>query len=172
MKSTQTTRTLRWVLFVGLPLLTSQCKKSNDPVATSGGVQGSWRITTYTISPGVTSDLSGKTYTNFFDLLNELPPALANKAITCLTNSTTTFNANNTLTGTWGANCGLDVDTPFEDNSTWKQEGSKLTVTATGTPEVYEVKVDGNTMTLTQTELQDFGEGDKMYTITLVFIRV
>lgn len=172
MKSAQATRALRWVLLAGLPFWFSQCKKSNDAVATSGGIQGSWRITTYTISPGVTSDLTGKTYTNFFDLLGELPGGVGANAVACITTSTTTFNANNTLTGTWGANCSANVETPFEDNSTWKQDGNRLTITSAGTPEVYDVAVDGNTMKLSHTELQDFGEGDKPYTITMVLTRV
>lgn len=170
-------RLTTWALIVAIPLWFGSCKKgSDDPVTpTTASVQGSWKISGYKIDPGVDFLGTGQKNTDLLAYFKSLPNGLGTDLADCLTGTTIIFNANGTVTGTPGAKCSASTNVnPVEDNSTWKLDGTKLTLTSGSDVTVYDTVISGNTLKLSGPEQADFdGDGkDESYTVTLELTKV
>jgi hypothetical protein len=156
-----------WFLVLVLPLWLGSCSKSGSDVVTPAGVEGSWKISAYTINPGVDLFGTGQKSTNLFDVISIFLGA------DCLRDTRTTFNSNGKVTSTPGAKCTATASdtSPIENNSTWKLDGTKLTINDGKESTVYDLALSGNTMKLSSTSQQNLGDGLKTYTIVLEFTR-
>ncbi|RYF58530.1 MAG: hypothetical protein EOO39_34150 [Cytophagaceae bacterium] len=177
MKTMNIARIMAWALVVAMPLWFGSCKKGSDDAVTptTASVQGSWKISGYTINPGVDFLGSGQKSTDLLAALRSLPNGLGNDAVECLTTSTITFNANGKVTGTNGSKCASSAEyNPIEDNASWKLDGNKLTITSGSDVTVYDATISGNTLKLSGQEMEDFdGDGkDEAYTTTLEMTKV
>ncbi|WP_460675141.1 lipocalin-like domain-containing protein [Larkinella ripae] len=155
-----------FLFLLALPLWFASCSKDKDadgnPDVKPNAVEGSWKISG--MKSNVDIDLGNGTKTkDFFVILKAVPGGDA--LIACLTDTKMTFNGNGTITGTPSPNCqstGSDDLNPIDDKSTWKVDGNKLTITSSGTAEVYDMTISGNTMTLSSPtdDLNDDGKAD------------
>lgn len=171
MKKIKSARLCTWALVVALPLWIGSCKKdSNEAVTPTGSsIQGSWRVTGYKIDPGVDFLKTGQKSTDLLAFLQSLPNGLGTDAIACLTQSTITFNSNGKVTAQSSSKCNSSTDgfNPVDDNSTWKLDGNKLTITDSSGSQVYDTVISGNTLKMSQTAMDDYGDGQKNYTTTI-----
>ena len=170
-------RLMAWVLVVGMPLWFGSCKKgSDDPVTPStSAIEGSWRISGFKIDPGIDPLQTGTKNTDLLAFYKSLPNGLGNDLVDCLTSTTITFNNGGKITGKSGSKCSAANDVnPVEDNSTWKLDGNKLTITSGTDVTVYDTVISGNTLKMSGKEMEDFdGDGkDEAYTITLELTKV
>lgn len=172
MKTFTSSRVLTYALIIALPLWFGSCKK-NDDVVTPSSIEGSYRISAYRVDPGV--DLLG-TGTKSNDLLaafKTLPNGIGNDLVECLTTTVVTFNSSGSVTSKEGAKCTPSNDmNPVTDQSTWKLDGTKLTITAGADVSVYDAVKSGNTLKLSQQQMEDFGEGTKNYMLTIEMTKV
>lgn len=156
------------VAFVG-------CKKDNteiNPTPSGSSVEGTWQMTGMKVSPAV--DLgTGKTYSDFFDILSEIPEG--KQAVTCLKDTKITFVKGGKVTAVASAACQSADDSGLgvENNSTWKVQGSKIVLTDTEGTTEYDLSVSASTMSWSQVADEDFdGDGkNTRYTYTLTFRR-
>lgn len=177
MKNLNVVRLMAWALVVAMPMWFGSCKKGSDDAVTptTSSVEGSWRISGYKIDPGVDFLGTGQKSNDVLAYFKSLPNGLGNDLVDCLTGTTIIFNAGGKVTGTPGAKCSASTDVnPVEDNSTWKLDGSKLTLTSGSDVTVYDTVISGNTLKLSGKELEDFdGDGkDETYTVTLELTKV
>ncbi len=167
---------LAWALVVVMPLWFGSCKKGGDDAVTPSmsSIEGNWKISGYKIDPGVDFLGTGQKNTDLLAFYRSLPNGLGNDVVDCLTSTIITFNAGGKITGKAGAKCTASTDmNPVEDNSTWKLDGNKLTITSGTEVTTYDTTISGNTLKLSGKELEDFdGDGkDETYTITLEMTR-
>lgn len=177
MKTITIGRLLAWALVVAMPLWFGSCKKGGDSVVTpsTSSVQGSWKISGYKIDPGVDFAGNGQKSNDLLAYLRSLPNGIGNDLVDCLTSTVTTFNANGKITGTPGAKCTTSSDmNPIDDNSTWKVDGNKLTITSPDEVSTYDIVQSGNTLKLSGKQLEDYdGDGkEETYTVTLEMTKV
>ncbi len=177
MKNKNLVHLLAWALVVAMPLWFGSCKKGSDDAVTptTSSVQGSWKISGYKIDPGVDFLGTGQKSTDLLAFYKSLPNGIGADLVDCLTSTIIIFNANGKVTGTPGAKCSTSTDVnPVDDNSTWKLEGTKLTLTSGSDVTVYDTVSSGNTLKLSGPEKEDFdGDGkDETYTVTLELTKV
>ncbi|AUD02580.1 lipocalin-like domain-containing protein [Spirosoma pollinicola] len=178
MKNKNWVHTFAWVLVLAMPLWFGSCKKGSDDTvtpATSSSIQGGWKISGYKIDPGVDFLGTGQKNTDLLAYFKSLPNGLGTDLVDCLTGTTIIFNANGKVTGTPGAKCTTSTDVnPVEDNSTWKLDGTKLTLTSGTDVTVYDTVISGNTLKLSGPDKEDFdGDGkEETYTVTLELTKV
>lgn len=161
---------MAWALVLAMPMYFGACKKDGGDSVTPNSIEGTYVITGLTINPGIDPLGTGQKTTDLLSFFRSLPNGLGNDAVTCITTSTITFNSNGKVTSKAGQKCDASAVDPADnvpDNSTWKLEGSKLTLTSSTGAEVYDVVRNGNVMSLSQTGTEDYGEGSKQYTTTL-----
>lgn len=175
MKKLISTRLLAYLLMLVLPLWLGSCSKdSNDAVTpTSSAIQGTWRVSAYTIEPGIDLLQTGQKSNDLLSTLRSLPNNLGTDLVSCLTETKVTFNANGQITSVPGAKCTASTDNfnPVEDKSTWKLDGSKLTITDGSGAQVYDTVINGSTLKMSQTGPDDYGEGSKTYTTTIELVK-
>ncbi|AQG82445.1 lipocalin family protein [Spirosoma montaniterrae] len=169
MKTQNAVRLLAWTLVVALPVWFGSCSKSGSDSVTPNTIEGTYVISGMTINPGVDFFQTGQRTTDLLAFFRGLPNGLGNDVVTCLTTTTITFNSGGKLASKAGQKCDVSTVDPtdFDANSTWKLDGNKLTISSGSGVEVYDVTRNGNTMTMAQTETEDYGEGTKTYTTTL-----
>jgi hypothetical protein len=177
MKHKNSVRLMAWAMILAMPVWFGSCKKGSDDAVTptTSSVQGSWRISGYTFNPGVDFLGTGQKSTDLLAYLRSLPNGLGNDLADCLTGTTIIFNASGKVTGTPGAKCSTSTDiNPVEDNSTWKLDGNKLTLTSGSDVTTYDTVISGNTLKLSGQDMEDYdGDGkEEAYTITLVLTKV
>jgi hypothetical protein len=162
-------RRLPWALLLILPLWFGACSKKNTDVAPA--IQGSWRLTAYTIDPAF--DLLG-TGSKTTDLLEFYKQFAGQQLIDCFKAVTITFNADGKLTGATTPQCTNVGASPIGSNGTWALTGSKLKITDGSDVEEYDVSLNGNTLKLSQTAVDDYdGDGKtETGTISLVLTKV
>ena len=177
MKKENVVRLLSWVMIAVIPVWFGSCKKDGDAV-TPSAIEGTWQISGYKISPAF--DLF-KTGTKTNDLLAAYGQILGQDAVTCLTTTKITFVAGGKITEAPGSKCtastvGTDV---AGANSTWKLDGTKLTITSvssgTTSTDVYDTALSGNSLKLSQTDSDTDYDGDgkkDTVTLTLEFTKV
>lgn len=176
-KTRNVARITAWALVVAMPLWFGSCKKGgDDPITpTTSSIEGSWKITGYTINPGVDFYGTGQKSNDVLAYLRSLPGGIGNDAVECLTSTVVIFNANGKVTGTSGPKCSASTNmNPVEENSSWKLDGTKLTLTSGTDVTVYDTAINGNTLKLSGQEMEDFdGDGkDEAYTVTLEMTKV
>ncbi|WP_020600252.1 lipocalin family protein [Spirosoma panaciterrae] len=175
MKNTNVIRLMAWALVMALPMWFSSCKNGGDSTVTpsTSVVEGSWRISGYKINPAI--DLGNGQKTNDLLSIYKLYPS-GNDIVECLTTTVVTFNSGGKVTGKAGPKCNTTMDdvNPIDDNSTWKLDGSKLTITSGTDVSVYDASVSGNTLKLSSQETEDLdGDGkDETYTYTMELTKV
>ena len=169
MKNRNVARLMAWALVVALPLWVGSCKKGGDAVApTRSNIEGSWRITGEKIDPAVDLTGTGKKSNDLFDIYRSSPNG--SDILTCLTTTIITFNGDGRITGKAGSKCTSATNmNPVDDNSTWKVDGSKLTITSGTDVTTYDVVISGNTLTMSNQVLEDldFDGKKETYTTTL-----
>ena len=162
------TRRLSWVLLLLFPFLFSECgKKSTDVVPTSAALQGSWRLTAYTIDPAYDLLGDGKK-TN--DLLAALGSFAGQQFVTCFKAVTLTFNANGKVTSTTTPACTNTNASPVDNGATWALTGSKLKITEGTDVNEFDVSISGNTLRLSQPDTDDYDNDGKKETVTLSLV--
>ncbi|GAB3558834.1 lipocalin family protein [Spirosoma fluminis] len=173
MKAMNFTRLFTWALVVAMPLWFGSCKKDGTDIVTPGGggssVEGTWRISGYKVNPGF-DDGNGNKVTDLLAYLQNLPGGVGKEAVTCLTTTKITFNSNGKITGVAGTGCDASSDmNPVEDNSNWKLDGNKMTITSGNEVTVYDTAVSGNVLKLSSKQQEDFdGDGtEETYTVTM-----
>ncbi|MEZ0485804.1 lipocalin family protein [Fibrella aquatica] len=162
---TFSTRQLSWALLLAIPFWLGACsKKDTDITPSASAIQGSWKVSAYTIDPAF--DLIGSgTKTN--DLLDFYKAFLGQPFVDCFKAVTVTFNANGKITSTTTSACS-SVDASFVANeSTWVLAGNKLTVTEGTDVNVFDVTISGNTLKLAQSITEDFDGDNKNDTATV-----
>ncbi|MFD2932924.1 lipocalin-like domain-containing protein [Spirosoma flavum] len=177
MENRNISRLIAWVLVAAMPLWFGSCKKGSDDTVTptTSSVQGSWKISGYKIDPGVDFSGTGQKSNDLLAYFKSLPNGIGNDIADCLTSTTITFNANGKITGTPGAKCTASTDmNPVEDNSTWKLDGNKLTITSGSDVSTYDTVISGNTLKMSENQLEDYdGDGkEETYTVTLELTKV
>jgi hypothetical protein len=169
MKKSNTAPFVAWTLLVSMLLWFGSCKKSDDAVTPSAAsVQGDWKIVSYKIDPGVDFLGTGTKSNDLLTLYKAFPGG--DDIIACLTTTIITFNSNGKIIGKSGPKCTASGDKgPIEDNSTWKLDGNKLTITTGTDVSIYDTTLSGNTLKLVTQEMEDFdGDGKKEnYMITI-----
>ncbi len=177
MKNGYSFRLVIWelVIIMSLTLLLGRCKKGNDDVVTpiASSVQGSWKISGYKIDPAVDFTGTGQKSNDLLTIFKALPNG--NDLVDCLTSTVITFNSGGTITQKTGAKCNAATDmSPVEDNSTWKLDGSKLTITSGADVSVFDTVISGNTLKMSEKQLADFdGDGkEETYMVTLELTKV
>ena len=151
MKKMNVARLLAWALVVVLPFGFGSCKKGSEDSVTPGtsSVEGSWKISGYKIDPGVDFLGNGQKSTDLLAFYRSLPNGLGNDVVDCLTSTIITFNAGGKITGKAGSKCTASTNVnPVDDNSTWKLDGSKLTITSGTDVTTYDTTVSGNPLKL------------------------
>lgn len=167
---------MAWAMILAIPVWFGSCKKGSDDAVTptTSAVQGSWRISGLKINPGIDFSGNGQKSNDLLALYRLIPNG--NDIVDCLTGTTIIFNANGKVTGTPGAKCSTATDdiNPVEDNSTWKLDGNKLTLTSGSDVTVYDMVISGSTMKLSTSEQEDYdGDGkNETYTTTLEMTKV
>ncbi|GAB3643076.1 lipocalin-like domain-containing protein [Spirosoma arcticum] len=168
MKKLISARSLAYALVVVMPFWFSSCKKGDSDVVTPNSIEGDWRISGYKIDPGIDLLGTGQKNTDLLALFRSLPNG--NDIADCLATTVITFNAGGKVTGKAGSECTTSTDmNPVDDNSTWKLDGTKLTLTSGTDVTTYDTVLSGNTLKMSTQEMEDFdGDGKKEnYTITL-----
>ena len=168
-------RLLAYTLMLALPLWFGSCKKDGTDVVTptNNSIQNTWKVSAYRIEPGVDLLQTGQKSNDLLAALRALPNNLGTDLVSCLTETKVTFNANGQVTSVAGTKCTASTDefNPVSDKSTWKLDGNKLTITDSTGSEVYDVVISSSTLKLSQTGLDDYGEGNKTYTITIELVK-
>ena len=175
MKKSMLTRPLVYALVMALPFWLSSCKKDGTEAVTptNSAIQGTWKVSGYKIEPGVDLLQTGQKNNDLLAILRALPNNLGADLIACLTETKVTFNANGQVTSVPGAKCTASTDdfNPVSDKSTWKLDGNKLTITSSTGSEVFDIVVSSSTLKMSQTGLDDYGEGNKTYTTTIELVK-
>lgn len=171
MKATNLTRLFTWALLIAMPLWFASCKKDGTESVTpsTSAIEGTWRISGYKVDPGF-DDGSGKKITDLLAYLQSLPGGVGNQVVTCLTSTKITFNSNGKITGVAGNGCdAADEFNPVENNSNWKLDGNKLTITDGSDVTVFDTAISGSTLKLSTKQQEDFdGDGkEETYTVTM-----
>ncbi|HEX9958906.1 MAG TPA: lipocalin family protein [Fibrella sp.] len=168
MNMTLSTRRLSWALLLTITFLFGACSKKNtDVTPNSAAIQGSWRLSAYTIDPAF--DLLGKgTKTN--DLLEFFKEFGGQEFVDCFKAVTLTFTADGKINGTTTAQCTNVGSSPIGGNATWVLTGSKLKITEGTDVTDYDVSLNGNTLKLSQTVEDDFDGDNKTETGTLSLV--
>ncbi len=152
-----------------MSLWCGSCSKKSDSVTPStSSVEGTWQISGYKVDPAYFVLKNGqKTNDQLAYITDLLGPAGAD-IITCLTTTKITFVAGGKVTGSPGSTCtASSTDLVPTTNATWKLDGSKLTLTDSSGPEVYDVVVGGTTLKLSQPDSSTDYDGDgKKDTVT------
>ncbi len=158
MSITLASRRFSWILLLTLPLWFGACSKKNtDVTPNSASIQGSWRLSAYTIAPAF--DLLGNG-TKMTDLLEYYKQLGGQQLIDCFKTVTITFNADGKLSGgTSDAKCSGVAASPIGSSGTWVLTGSKLKITDGPDVSDYDVSLNGNTLKLSQTSVDDY-DGD------------
>lgn len=168
-------RLLTYTLIMIMPLWFGSCKKDGTEAVTptNSAIQGTWKVTAYNIEPGVDLLQTGQKSNDLLVALRALPNNLGVDLVSCLTETKVTFNANGQVTSVPGAKCTASTDefNPVDDKSTWKLDGNKLTITDSTGSEVYDVVIGSSTLKMSQTGLDDYGEGSKTYTVTIGLVK-
>lgn len=154
-----------------MPFWFGSCSKKDDAVAPStSAIEGNWRISGYKVDPAIDFLGNGQKSNDLLAALKSLPGGFGNDAVECLTTTVVTFNSNGKITGKAGNKCDTSDDmNPIEENSSWRLDGNKLTITSGSDVTTYDVVVSGNTLKLSAKETDDLdGDGkDETYTMTL-----
>lgn len=145
------TRLSALTLVVALALVTLNCGKDSDDPAPEAAVQGTWKFTGLTATPGVMITGSPIPISDLYSALVLTAP--------CAANVTLAFNAGGTMALSVPANCtalnqsvGVLIDqyTGFSNGAKWAVSSSKLTVTrADGRTQAYDYVASGGALTLT-----------------------
>jgi len=165
------TRRLSWALLLTIPLWFGACSKSTTDV-TPNSIQGSWRLSGYTIDPAF--DFVGNgTKTNDILGFYALLPGGA-QFVDCYKSITLTFAADGKVTGTTSTACsGVDAS-PFGSTATWASSSAgKVKITDGTDVQEYDATISGTTLKLAQTFTDDFdGDGkSETGTVTLVMTK-
>ncbi|MBD2700824.1 lipocalin family protein [Spirosoma sp. BT702] len=176
MKKVNVVRLWAWVSIVALPLWFGSCKKGSDDAVTpsKSAVEGNWKISGYKVDPGIDYTGTGQKTNDLLMILKQVPNGA--DAVECLTTTIITFNSNGKITGKPGTKCSTansDVN-PVDDNSNWKLDGNKLTITSGTEVTTYDAAVSGSTLKMSTQEVDDLdGDGKKeTYTYTLELTKV
>jgi len=176
MKRSYFSRSIAWVFIAVMPFWFGSCSKKDDAVApSSSSIEGNWRISGYKVDPAVTNPLTGQKISDLLDFYRNLPNGIGNDIVECLTTTVVTFNSNGKITGKAGNKCDTSDDmNPIEENSSWRLDGNKLTITSGSDVTTYDVVVSGNTLKMSAKETDDLdGDGkDETYTMTLEMTKV
>ncbi|WP_229310979.1 lipocalin-like domain-containing protein [Larkinella soli] len=163
------------VMLMALSVWFTGCKKDSDgdgdPDVKPSAIEGSWKISGMKTSTPI--DLGNGTKTSdLFVLFQAIPGGEGTKMIACLTDIKIIFNGNGTVTGVDSPKCqSADVDdyNPAGNNSKWKVEGNKVTITdGDGTSTVYDAEFSGSTMKWSS-PMDDIDGDGKDDTITIEF---
>lgn len=162
-----------WILlFFGLTLFFSGCKKENDEVSPAA-VEGRWNITAYRINPALDLGPLGK-IDNLVTFFNGLT------GTTCFTDVTLTFKSGGTIETDNPQSCkdinedAVEEQTGFDETSKWALDGTKLTVSSSsGEKEEYTVSMGSGTMQWVGRRDEDFEQDGTPtnYTVTIDFRR-
>ncbi len=164
---------ITWAMLLMLPLWLSNCSKGGGDSVTPNSIEGTWTISGFAINPGVDFLQNGQKTTDLLAFFKSLPNGAGTDVVTCLTTTTISFNSGGKVTSKAGQKCdAASVDpSTIEDNSTWKLDGTKLTITDNTGTQTFDVNRNGNTMGLSTTGTEDYGEGNKTYTTTIQLTR-
>ncbi|GAB3691629.1 hypothetical protein GCM10027592_09800 [Spirosoma flavus] len=176
MKKVNVVRVWAWVSILALPLWFGSCKKGGtDPITPStSAVEGNWKISGYKVDPSIVYNASGQKTNDLLLVLKQVPGGA--DAVECLTTTIVTFNSNGKITGKPGTKCtaaNSDMN-PVDDNSNWKLDGNKLTITSGSDVTTYDTAISGSTLKMSTQEVDDLdGDGKKeTYTYTLELTKV
>lgn len=176
MKKTNAAQLLAWALVVAMPLWFGSCKKDSAEAVTPNSIEGTWRISGMKIDPAVDFLGTGQKSNDLLAAFRALPNGLGNDFVACLTDTRITFNNGGKVTGQTSAKCNASTDEflPAENNSTWKLDGNKLTITSGSDVTVYDTTLSGNTLSMSQKDTDDLdGDGKtETYTITIEMTKV
>lgn len=175
MKNSHLARLFAYALVMVLPFWFGSCKKGGDDAVTpsTSSIQGSWKISGYKIDPAVDFTGTGQKSNDLLAVFKQLPNG--SDIVDCLTSTVITFNSNGKVTGTAGPKCTAATDmSPVDDNSTWKLDGNKLTLTSGTDVTTYTTAVSGSSLKLSGQESEDYdGDGKpETYTYTLELTKV
>lgn len=174
MKKVNASRLLAWAMILAIPVWLGSCKKGDDPVSpTTSAVVGSWKISGYKIDPAADVLQTGQTNNDLLAVYKQLP--IGADIVDCLTTSTFTFSTDSKVSKTASSKCTLTTDiSPIKDNSTWKMDGSKLTITNGTNVATYDAVVSGSSLKISYPKSEDFdGDGkSENYTYTLELTKV
>ena len=174
MKKANTSRLLAWAMVLAIPMWFGSCKKGDDPVSpTTSAIEGSWKISGYKIDPAVDLLATGQTSNDLLAMYKQLP--IGNDIVDCLTSTVITFNSSGKVTGKGGDKCNKTTDiSPVDDNSSWKLDGTKLTLTSGTEVSTYDTSISGSTLKMSSKQSQDIdGDGkEESYTYTLELTKV
>ncbi|UFH55775.1 lipocalin family protein [Spirosoma sp. KNUC1025] len=168
MKKINAARLFAWVMVLAIPLWLGSCKNDGNNVTPSSSIEGSWKISGFKINPAVDLLQTGQSTTDLFVAYKQLP--IGNDIVDCLTSSVITFNSGGKISGTTGSKCSATTNAnPIDDNSTWKLDGTKLTITSGTEATTYDTVISGNSLKLTFLAAEDYdGDGkNETYTRTL-----
>jgi hypothetical protein len=166
MKYLSPIRSIAWLLLLSLPAWLGACGNKGDSVSPSS-VQGSWRISSYTIDPAFDLTGTGKKTNDAFELYKAVA---GQQAVDCIKTVTITFKSDGTMGGSasTAAAC-RDFVGDFTPTSaaTWKVTGNKLQITDSGTTQEYDIALSGSELKMSQKETDDLDGDGKEETITL-----
>ena len=144
MKDLRLSRLFAWTLLLAIPLWFGSCSKDDNPtIVDTPTVEGSYKISTLTISPALLT---------ITDLLAGSKLFFSNT--TCLNDLTITFKAGGDATTDNPSSCSLipvpvSTFTGIDATSKWSLSGNQLTVTKSdGTKTAYTVLGTGATLKL------------------------
>jgi hypothetical protein len=158
-----TSRILTWAILLALPLWFSNCSKTSSDPAPAATIAGSYKITSYKVSPAV----SGAT-----DIL-ALYAALI--GTTCLTDLTMTFKADGTITQDNPKSCSSANVTLVEGKWTSSSNTQMTIIDSQGVKTSYTIALTSTSLTIIEQTKDDpfTGKpGTVTYTITLELKRV
>ncbi|WP_420148281.1 lipocalin family protein [Spirosoma sp.] len=153
-----------------IPVWFGSCKNDDDPgTPTTPAIEGSWKVSGYKIDPAVDRFETGQKSN---DLLAAYKQALPNgtNIVDCFTSKVLTLSNDGKLTTTAGSKCTVQTDIfPIANNSTWKADGNKVTVTNGNNVTTYDTSISGNNLKMSYPASQDFdGDGkQETYTYTI-----
>lgn len=144
-------------------LTIAACKKDDDTPATPTTKEyltaGNWKVTAMTIDPGV--DFNGTLFTDFYSMMP-----------TCSKDDLMLFNVNGTVTDDEGATkCDPD-DPQTQTDGTWALSSDNKTLTVTYPDDTVVLTIstiNGTTIVGTYSMVEDFGDGDVTYLVTITF---
>ncbi|RYC67913.1 lipocalin family protein [Spirosoma sordidisoli] len=162
-------RVLPWALLLAMPLWFGSCRKEADSAVTPSLLEGTWRIAGLRSEPGADLLYTGEEITDLIAYLDTLSDGSGTDIITCLTSTTVTFNSNKRVIIKEAPTCTLYAYDliGIAENSTWKLEGNKLTLSSNLQSRVYDVARTDSTLTLVRSAEEDYGNGPKTYTTTI-----
>jgi len=174
MKTHKSGRLLAYTLIVTIPLWFGSCKKGTDVTPTSASIEGTWRTTGYKADPGVDVG-GGKKETDLLVVYRTSLSAIfgakfGDLFVGCITNTKVTFLSGGKVSSQSDPACAqLDGAAPVTNTSTWKLDGSKLTITDGPDVTTYDAAISGSTLKLSAQEMIDFdGDGkEEKYNTTL-----